>query len=463
MEQMNNPNENGVDNTKQPNHEFSYRLKQFLKDKFNLDEDRAQQSEVIANLERGVEVQGTNLWVLIFATFIASLGLNVNSTAVIIGAMLISPLMGPIMGIGLAVGINNFELMKRSLRNFGFMVIVSIITSTIYFTISPLSNAQSELLARTVPTTYDVLIAFFGGLAGVIAQTRQDRTSTVISGVAIATALMPPLCTAGFGLATGQLKYFFGAAYLFFINTVFIAIATYVIVRFLKYEKKVFLDKTRERTVKRYLALIVVVTLTPSVIIGYHLVKTSIFDVNADRYMKEVFNFDDTMVADFSKHYGTRGKPSTIDVMLIGEPLSADAIGVAKSQLSHYGLDGVVLHIRQANSGDNMNLSQIQKNYVELLDEKNLTITQLKHKLSAFAADTISFATLSKEASVVINNVKEISFARQIWYSDQGKAVDTSLLCMVKPTMKGIIIDREKLNEWLKVRTNYKNITIYQD
>ena len=151
-----------------------------------------------------------NLWVLIFATMVASLGLNVNSAAVIIGAMLISPIMGPIMGVGLSLGINDFELLKKSLRNLALMFIVAIITSTVYFFISPLSSNSSELLARTVPTTYDVLIALFGGLAGMVAQTRQDRTSTVIPGVAIATALIPPLCTAGFGLATGQIRFFLG-------------------------------------------------------------------------------------------------------------------------------------------------------------------------------------------------------------------------------------------------------------
>ena len=209
-------------------------LRRFLRDRFDLGEDSALQDEVVDNICRGVDFRGTNLWVLIFATFVASLGLNVNSTAVIIGAMLISPLMGPIMGMGLSVGINDFDLLKRSVRNFGFMVLVSILTSTLYFVVSPLSGAQSELLARTVPTTYDVLIAFFGGLAGIVAQSRRDRTSTVIPGVAIATALMPPLCTAGYGLATLQLNYFLGAFYLFFINTVFIAIATFVVVRFLK-------------------------------------------------------------------------------------------------------------------------------------------------------------------------------------------------------------------------------------
>ena len=196
-------------------------LRRFLRDRFDLGEDSALQDEVVDNIFRGVDFRGTNLWVLIFATFVASLGLNVNSTAVIIGAMLISPLMGPIMGMGLSVGINDFDLLKRSVRNFGFMVLVSILTSTLYFVVSPLSGAQSELLARTVPTTYDVLIAFFGGLAGIVAQSRRDRTSTVIPGVAIATALMPPLCTAGYGLATLQLNYFLGAFYLFFINTVF--------------------------------------------------------------------------------------------------------------------------------------------------------------------------------------------------------------------------------------------------
>ena len=211
-------------------------VRDFLKDRFSLDEDTAQRDEVVASISKGVEFRGVNLWVLIFAAMVASLGLNVNSAAVIIGAMLISPIMGPIMGVGLSLGINDFDLLKKSLRNFALMFIVAIVTATAYFFISPLSSNSSELLARTTPTTYDLLIAFFGGLAGMVAQTRQDRTSTVIPGVAIATALMPPLCTAGFGLATGQLRFFLGAFYLFFINSVFIALATYLVVRFLKYE-----------------------------------------------------------------------------------------------------------------------------------------------------------------------------------------------------------------------------------
>ena len=242
-----NDNETSLQHNGRPaRHSWWESLRDDLADRFSLSEDSARQEETVDMICRGVEFRGTNLWVLIFATMIASLGLNVNSAAVIIGAMLVSPLMGPIMGVGLSLGINDFDLLKKSLRNFSLMVVVAIATSTLYFFISPLGTARSELLARTVPTTYDVLIAFFGGLAGIVAQSRKDRNSTVIPGVAIATALMPPLCTAGFGLATGQFKFFIGAFYLFFINTVFIALATYMVVRMLKYHKKKFLDPARE-------------------------------------------------------------------------------------------------------------------------------------------------------------------------------------------------------------------------
>ena len=195
-----NDNETSLQHNGRPaRHSWWESLRDDLADRFSLSEDSARQEETVDMICRGVEFRGTNLWVLIFATMIASLGLNVNSAAVIIGAMLISPIMGPIMGIGLSLGINDFELLKKALRNYALMFIVAIITSTVYFLVSPLSSNSSELLARTVPTTYDVLIALFGGLAGIVAQTRQDRTSTVIPGVAIATALTPPLCTAGFG------------------------------------------------------------------------------------------------------------------------------------------------------------------------------------------------------------------------------------------------------------------------
>ena len=177
--------------------------KNYLNSIFDPSEERENEAETIENILKGINFRGSNLWVLIFAIFIASLGLNVNSTAVIIGAMLISPLMGPIMGIGLGIGINDFELIKKAFRNLAIATIFGILTSTLYFLISPLNEARSELLARTTPTIYDVLIAFFGGLAGIVASSTKLK-GNVIPGVAIATALMPPLCTAGFGIASGN-------------------------------------------------------------------------------------------------------------------------------------------------------------------------------------------------------------------------------------------------------------------
>ncbi|MGF1925296.1 MAG: TIGR00341 family protein, partial [Bacteroidia bacterium] len=198
-------------------------IKRFIRYRFSLHEDSAEENDIVESIRRNVEFRGANLWTLIFAVFIASIGLNVNSTAVIIGAMLVSPLMGPIMGIGLGVGTNDFELVKKGLRNLTIATVFSIATSTLYFYITPLHDASSELLARTSPSIWDVFIAGFGGLAGIVAATRREK-SNVIPGVAIATALMPPLCTAGYGIASGNLYFFLGAIYLYFINSVFICV-----------------------------------------------------------------------------------------------------------------------------------------------------------------------------------------------------------------------------------------------
>lgn len=192
-------------------------LRQLLGYQFNLDYDKSQEDQIVEDIQASVEFRGMNLWVLIFAIFIASIGLNMNSTAVVIGAMLISPLMGPIIGLGVGVGINDFDLIKRALKNIGVATIISLLTSTAYFLVSPLSDASSELLSRTTPTIWDVFIAFFGGLAGIIAYTNKQK-GNVIPGVAIATALMPPLCTAGYGIATGNLSF-----WVHFISTLSIA------------------------------------------------------------------------------------------------------------------------------------------------------------------------------------------------------------------------------------------------
>ena len=245
-----------------------FAIKSFLGEYLDLRKDKDNELATVDSIRKGVEFKGANLWILIFAIFMASLGLNVNSTAVIIGAMLISPLMGPIMGVGLSVGLNDFELMKRSLKSFLITTAFSVTTATIFFLLAPIAGSQSELLARTSPTIYDVFIALFGGLAGVVALSTKEK-GNVIPGVAIATALMPPLCTAGYGLASGNLIYFLGAFYLYFINSVFISLATFLGVRVMHFQRKEFVDKTREKTVRKYIVLIVVLTMCGAMIWGW--------------------------------------------------------------------------------------------------------------------------------------------------------------------------------------------------
>lgn len=241
-----------------------------IKAYFIVSQDMEDEKETIRQITQGVTFRGPTLWVLVFAIFIASLGLNVNSTAVIIGAMLISPLMGPIIGMGLAVGINDISLLRTSAKNFAVATAISVLTATVYFLISPLSDASSELLARTSPTLYDVLIATCGGAAGIVALCTKGK-GNVVPGVAIATALMPPLCTAGYGLATGHLLYFLGAFYLFFINTVFISLSTYIGVRLMGFERRKFMTQKAERKARRIIMVLVVVTILPAILMTYSL------------------------------------------------------------------------------------------------------------------------------------------------------------------------------------------------
>lgn len=438
-------------------------LKRFLHQKFNLDEDKANEEEVKENIRKGVDFQGINLWVLIFATLIASLGLNINSLPAIFGAMLISPLMGPIMGIGLSVGINDYELMKRSLRNIGFMVLISILTSTLYFFISPLSAATSELLARTQPTIYDVLIAFFGGLAGMIAQSRKDRASMVIPGVAIATALMPPLCTAGYGLATLQFRFFFGGFYMFFINTVFIAVATYLVVRFLKYSKKVFLDPARERTVKRYLMLISVLTLIPSVVIGYNLIKQSVFEGTAERYVQEVLRFPNTQVIDYSTKMNSRDRTSVIEVVLIGEPVSADVLDNVRYQLANYGLDRTSLVVHQSGDTGNADFTLLQAGYTDLLGEKNKRISELESIIASGQGDGVAAQDVTRELAVIEPSVEQAYISRSLVYNNEGAVLDTMVVCIVRFKEGAAETDTERMEQWLRARTKTENVKLYTD
>ena len=253
----------------------------------NLESDLDDFDNIHETIEKELVFKGTNLWILVFAILVASVGLNMNSTAVIIGAMLISPLMGPINGIGYSIATYDMPLFKQALKNFSFAVLAGLFASTTYFAISPISTAHSELLARTSPTIYDVLIAFFGGMAGIVAIPSKKK-GNVIPGVAIATALMPPLCTAGYGLATGQFTYFFGALYLFTINTVFIALSALLISQVLKLPIRGIIDESQKRRINQMISFVLALVLIPSIYFGYNLVQKENFIESATRYVDNV-------------------------------------------------------------------------------------------------------------------------------------------------------------------------------
>ena len=370
---------------------FYNQVKTFFVRMFDVRQEKENEMETIESIKKGVEFKGTNLWVLIFAIFVASLGLNTNSTAVIIGAMLISPLMGPIMGFGLGLGISDFELIKRAFRNFATATIFSVITSTLFFLISPISEAQSELLARTQPTVYDVLIAFFGGLAGIVASSTKSK-GNVIPGVAIATALMPPLCTAGFGLASGNLYYFFGAFYLYFINTVFISLATFLVVRLLKYPKKVFLDKEREKRVTRTVGLIVICTIIPSLFLSYNLIKSSYFNERARLFINEELNFPNTQI--LNKSITDNGELREVRVVLIGETVPDELIANARNKMDRYGLSHTNLVVEQGFGKEATDLNELKvllmkdlyKNSEQVLQAQAEQIDSLKQTLNRYQA-----------------------------------------------------------------------------
>ena len=454
---MNTNQEDGKDNKT-----TIRRIADNIRDRFDLGEDNATQDEVVGSITKGVEFRGTNIWVLICATFIASLGLNVNSTAVIIGAMLISPLMGPIIGMGLSLGINDFMLLKKSLRNFFWMFLVSAVTSTIFFMISPYSSAQSELLARTSPTTYDVLIAFVGGIAGMLAQTRRDKNAagTVISGVAIATALMPPLCTVGFGIANAEPRYIFGALYLFLINTVFIAVASYLMVTFLKYEKKIEFHTTVRKRMRRYVLMGVIIVIVPSLFMTINIMRKTKFESNVDRYVNNVFQFNKTMLVDYDISY--EGRNSSVVVRLVGEALSQNVIDNAAAQMASYGLENTKLVVRQLDESERIDFSKIQKSYAEIIDEKNNTISELERRLSSVqAADTIAVADISKELRHITGQVEQMSLSKHVLYDTEGVAADTTYIVTIVPVGGVRNIDTEKIKSWLNTRLKTNDITIF--
>ncbi|TGK88114.1 DUF389 domain-containing protein [Leptospira bourretii] len=383
---------------------------QWLAPRFHLFDD-LDKPGTIESIQKGAELKGSNLWTLIFAIFIASIGLNVNSTAVIIGAMLVSPLMGPIVGIGFAAATNDFENLKKFLRTLALATLASIATSFVYFSLSPINEAQSELLARTSPTIYDALIAIFGGATGIIANTRKEK-GTAIAGVAIATALMPPLCTAGYGLSQGNWSYFFGATYLYLINSIFIAITTFIFVRYMEFPKVSWgLYKDKERKVKIYLGLFTLILLIPSIFTAYQIVRTSYFKGKAEEFIRNEILIDNRRVLEKGIKYE---KNPSIELTIIGPKINETQEKELQNKLKYYNLTNTKLILHQDLSTTN-------------LDNLKYEILSEIYK-SNFNSDQNNTEMIAKEIQIFFPNLVSVSFTKTKKFDmNQNAYVDSNL------------------------------------
>ena len=430
---------------------------------FNALPDKTDETAIVEQISDGVTFRGANLWVLIFAIFIACLGLNLNSTAVIIGAMLISPLMGPIIGMGLAVGRVDLELLKRSLTNYGVATVISVLTAALYFQLTPLTEAQSELLARTSPTLYDVLIALFGGAAGILALSTGGK-GNVIPGVAIATALMPPLCTAGYGLAMGEWSFFFGACYLFFINTVFIALATYLGVRLLQFKPKQFVDKARLAVVNRYIAVIVVVTMLPAVYMTTQIIRQSVLENHVKQFVKHELNQSGTRILSEQADRETK----TLNVVALGAALPNDMIEAARQRLADYQLADYQLNVIQGAQSDSLLLARNNAGTQQSLsgqDQQHLVLqTERVAQLERETADYRRLDALAREIAgevkAVCPKVESIGLSKITETPVDSGAVRSYVLAVANSRTPLPATDRDRLAQWLKVRTQADSLRL---
>lgn len=438
-------------------------LWQIIKNYFNVLPDKNSKIDVITQITDGINFQGANLWILICAIFIASLGLNVNSTAVIIGAMLISPLMGPIIGMGLAIGIADLDLFKQSIKNYLVSTFISIVTATIYFTLSPITDAQSELLARTSPTLYDVLIALFGGAAGFLAISTKGRNN-VLPGVAIATALMPPLCTAGYGLAVQNTSYFFGAFYLYFINTVFIAFTTCLGVRLLHFHRKEFVNREQMKRVNLYIVSIIIITILPASYMTWNIIKQSVFENNIEKFITKELSYNGTNI--LSHEYDLQNK--TLHVVAVGNTISADTIVKAQKTMTDYQLEGYKLKVIQGTNSDSLLILQNKKKGQIKLGEKNSAEWQelayrndvLQKQLNSYTHYPVLANDMKEELKVVCPSAKSIMLSKASESFVDSASIKNHIVAIVKTNKPLTKDNRKQLYDWLKVKVKSDSLEL---
>lgn len=425
-------------------------------DYINLSKGEEDKNLVLDNVKSNISFRGSNLWILACAIVVASVGLNVNSTAVIIGAMLISPLMGPIIGAGFGLGIYDFTLLKKSLKNLLIATVVGLFVSAVYFYISPFKETQPELLSRTSPNIYDILIAFFGGLVGAIAITRVEKGNP-IPGVAIATALMPPLCTAGYGLALGSLKFFFGAMYLYSINCVFICISTFFIVKFLKYPVKKQLNDKHQKQVRYIITTLITVLILPSIYFAYQLIEQKKYQHQIDIFMEN--EFTNKGIAILYKKTNFNTKPKKLQLGVLSKRFSDEEIETLNRKLKSYNINDTKLVVMQDTTdlkSDILNEINFNKS---VLSQKDVTILNLKNEI---AKNTYDNRSLLAEVKILFPEIDNISLSNHTFNENTDSTRTVPVL--IYKSKKGVEKpSEEKLAAWMKQRLSKKQIKIYSE
>ena len=407
--------------------------------------------KVLDEVKENISFRNANLWILICAILIASIGLNVNSTAVIIGAMLISPLMGPIVGAGFALATYDFVLLRRAGKNLLIATIVSLFVAALFFFTSPFKESQSELLARTSPNIYDVLIAFLGGLVGVIALTRASKGNP-IPGVAIATALMPPLCTAGYGIAIGNLHYFLGAFYLYFINCFFIFFATYFITKYLKYPAVSDINQKHEKLIHRLITALIIIIVVPSLLLAYKLYDQKQFDQRANEFIEKEFTQNGFTV--LVRNFKYNRKPKEIEVAFLSGKISENERVRIEGRLKEYRIENTQLVIMQDSNDIKSQILKELKIEKKAELQKDIEIDNLKKQLNYYQLTSDNF---SNEIKILFPEIIDYSIGRLTANSaDQN----SNLIMLYKLSDKSKPIDNAKLGKWLQQKFNSEEVTI---
>lgn len=414
-------------------------------------------------IRNSIYFKGPNVWILVFSIIIASVGLNVNSIPVIIGAMLISPLLGPIFGIGLGLGINDTGLLKSSLKNILVMMLISLVASFLYFLITPLSLSNpTELLARTNPTIYDVLIALFGGFAGIFELSRKEK-GTVFSGVAIATALMPPLCTAGFGLANGNLMYFIGALYLFTINCIFIILATYLTVKYMKFEQYEYKDERTGKRARRLITIVTAIVVVPSIWSAIVMVRENTFNQDVAEFINMNKNLYSGYIMDYKVEHR---KGSRVEVYFTGEPLSASEKNNFLESAKEFGLKPEQVIIKEHALVEGTGEAEILKGIYERTDNeitrREAEIKKLEDELKLLHASDIPYSQITREAVNQYPELISLFVARGAEVRSSDFKESDGLLAVATTTRPLSDEQKLRLKNWLRIRLGIENVTLYE-